>query len=71
MSEDVWKENMSFEDFFNMCRRVAERAERATDRIEALENSEFMSLIRQLDREGETRRQMLGNMCMRKIYDGP
>ena len=35
MSEDIWKENMSFQDFFNMCRRVAERAERATDSTEA------------------------------------
>ena len=35
MSEDIWKENMTFEGFFNMCRRIAERAERATDSIDA------------------------------------
>ena len=34
MSEDIWKKNMSFPDFSNMCRRIAERAESTTDRTE-------------------------------------
>ncbi len=71
MGEDIWKENMSFEDFFDMCRRVAERAERAADRIEALEDAGFMSHIRKLDREEATRRQILRNKVMSEIYDGP